>query len=30
MILVLDTDHLTAIQRQAEPAYSNLIGQHSA
>lgn len=24
MILVLDTDHLTAIQRQAEPAYSNL------
>ena len=24
MILILDTDHLTAIQRQAEPAYSNL------
>ena len=25
MILILDTDHLTVIQRQSEPAYSNLI-----
>jgi len=24
MILILDTDHLTVIQRQAEPAYSHL------